>query len=433
MNVKRVLLSLWLLIAAFAAHAQTLTHGPVVGGVTDTQATIFVRTGVPAKVTIRYSTDLGLLMYSESRTIATTTSQDNTATVPISGLKGGTKYYLDVAVDGVAQLRRPYPSFTTFAPAGAARGFKFVVLTDFATVNSLQRSSFTWQSAAAEQPDFVFIGGDFDHRNPKTLGAKRVMFKDLYNPSTPNMDGFVTFILRQFPIAHQWDDHDSGLNNLDTTYPDWNLTQQAFHEYTPSYPLPKISPAGIWQKFSYAQVDFFVLDCRSQRTPETARDDSKKTMLGAVQLQWLENGLLASTATWKIIFTSVVTNPTTKYPDGWAGYQTEWRALRDFIRGNKISNVVFIAGDLHLGAIDNGAASGFPEMCVPQANGAEDGLHCPTSAYGIWSEGYSTSDCSGYSIVTVRQDPDRLLLETADEFGSRTISYSLPSANSVFR
>ncbi|HEY3662471.1 MAG TPA: hypothetical protein VGL24_04900 [Chthoniobacterales bacterium] len=27
------------------------------------------------------------------------------------------------------------------------------------------------------------------------------------------------------------DDHDSGLDNLDKNYPDWNLTQQAFQEY----------------------------------------------------------------------------------------------------------------------------------------------------------------------------------------------------------
>ena len=64
------------------------------------------------------------------------------------------------------------------------------------------------------------------------------MFKDLYDPNTPYMGDFVNLILRKMPIMHQWDDHDSGQNNVDKTYPDWNLTQQAFQEYMPSYPLP---------------------------------------------------------------------------------------------------------------------------------------------------------------------------------------------------
>src|SRR6185503_4396477 len=104
----------------------------------------------------------------------------------------------------------------------------------------------------------------------------------------------------------------------------------------------------------------FVLDCRSQRDPENDPDDANKSMLdgnnlgAAGQLQWLKDGLLGSTAKWKVIFSSVVTNPSTKVPDGWGGYQTEWNDLRNFIVTNQISGVVFISGDLHLAAIDNG-------------------------------------------------------------------------------
>jgi hypothetical protein len=125
------------------------------------------------------------------------------------------------------------------------------------------------------------------------------------------MSDFVPSILWRMPIARQWDDHDSGLNNLDKNYPDWSLTQQAFLEYTPTYPLPSVTP-GIWQQFGYAQADFFVLDCRSQRDPGLDSDGPEKSMLdgnnrGSIgELEWLKNGLLTSAARWKIIFTSVV-------------------------------------------------------------------------------------------------------------------------------
>ena len=253
------------------------------------------------------------------------------------------------------------------------------------------------------------------------------MFHNLYNAADSHMSDFVNLILRKFPIAHQWDDHDAGANNVDRTYPNWSLTQQVFEEYVPTYPLPAVKP-GIWQKFSYAQADFFVLDCRSQRDPEKDRDDSNKSMLDGNnlgptgELQWLKDGLLASTARWKVIFTSVVTNYTTKFPDGWSGYQTEWNSLRNYIHSNNIQGVFFIAGDLHLGAIDDGAISGFPEMCVEQPNG--EGF-CPTFNHGSWSEGYyNDRTCKGFSLVTFATNPDKVTLQVLDQFGDTKISYS---------
>ena len=153
--------------------------------------------------------------------------------------------------------------------------------------------------------------------------------------------------------------------------------------------------------------------------------------LGATgQLEWLKEGLLASTAEWKVIFTSVVTNTGTKFPDGWAGYQTEWQALRSFINSNNIQNVVFISGDLHQASIDDGTNAGFPEMCVPQANASKGG-YCATGPPGNWSEGYYNDTCSGYSLVTVSEDPDALTLQTANEFGTIELSYTITAAPAV--
>src|SRR5438034_1328734 len=145
------------------------------------------------------------------------------------------------------------------------------------------------------------------------------------------------------------------------------------------------------------------------------------------QLQWLENGLLTSTAQWKIIFTSVITNTTTKQNDAWGAYQTEWNSLKDFINTNNIQGVVFISGDLHLGAIDNGAHNGnpgFPEMCVANPNSLQVDNSCATAPVGSWSEGYYNDTCSGFGLVTILEDPDRLILQAADEYGNIHISYT---------
>jgi alkaline phosphatase D len=428
-------LAFWLgiqIAATGVVPAQLLTHGPIVGGVTASEAKVFVRTDSAANVTLRYGTDPDLQTYFASASVTTSESSDFTATIPLTGLTAETIQYLNVLVNGVPQFSAPpFPSFATFPATGAVRDFNFVVLSDFATASKLTGEVATFASAAGELPVFAFIGGDFDHSNPQTLADKRQMFKSLYDPQTRFMSGFAPLILSHFPIVHQWDDHDAGLNNLDKNYPDWNLTQQVFQEYTPSYPLPAVTP-GIWQNFSYAQADFFVLDCRSQRDFWLDPEGPDKSMLdgnnlGAIgQLQWLEKGLLTSSARWKVIFTSVITNPTTKQNDAWGAYPTEWNALKDFINSNHISGIVFIAGDLHLGAIDNGTQAGFPEMCVAKANETQAGF-CASAATGIWSEGYYDDTCAGYGLVTILQNPDRLVLQVKDQDGVAHVSYTVLS------
>jgi alkaline phosphatase D len=417
------------------ALGQALSHGPVVGGVTASTAKVFVRTGTgqSASVKLRYGIDPILATFSESATFQTTLQRDFTKIIPLAGLEPEKTYYMSVVVNTIPQPS-PYPSFKTFAPSGTSREFDFVVLTDFVPTMNLTQDVPTFASAAATSPApaFAFIGGDFDHRNPQTLAAKRQMYKDLYNAATPHMGDFVDLILRKTPIMHQWDDHDSGLNNLDKNYPYWNLNQRVFQEYVPSYPLPSVTP-GIWQKFSYAQAEFFVLDCRSQRDPVTDPEETRSMLDGrdlglSGQLQWLETGLRASTAKWKIIFTSVITNTTTKQNDAWGAYQTEWNSLKDFINTNNIQGVVFISGDLHLGAIDNGAHNGnpgFPEMCVAEPNSIQMPPHCATAPNGTWSEGSYTGTCTGFGLVTILENPDRLILQVADENGVIKIPYTV--------
>ena len=70
-------------------------------------------------------------------------------------------------------------------------------------------------------------------------------------------------------------------------------------------------------------------------------------------------------------------------------------------------------------------------MCVPQPNSNKTVTRCSTAIEGTWSEGYYEGDCSGYGRVTVLQNPDRLVLETADEFGVTHLSYTVSSAGST--
>tara|TARA_R110002050_G_scaffold89450_2_gene188326 strand:- start:22159 stop:22773 length:615 start_codon:yes stop_codon:yes gene_type:complete len=104
-----------------------------------------------------------------------------------------------------------------------------------------------------------------------------------------------------------------------------------------------------YKNFSIADVDFFVLDGRYFR--ENPLTTKNPTMLGEEQKKWLFKLIKSSSATFKIIFTSVPfaskVSGKELSDDACDGYPEEREELYRFIGENNISGVVFIAGDRH--------------------------------------------------------------------------------------
>ncbi|HZQ05016.1 MAG TPA: alkaline phosphatase D family protein, partial [Anaerolineae bacterium] len=331
--------------------------------------------------------------------------------------------------NGVSQLTAPYPQFKTFPTQGAPASFKFLMITDYHSATT----SPTWFNApAAENPDFVIIGGDFGKVRPMPnafVKRMRLRFKNMY--SRAKNPGLVDNILRRYPVAHMWDDHDFGANNVDKTFPNKHAALGVLQEYFPVYPMTQY---GDWQKFSYGNADFFLLDSRSQRDPVTDPDDANKSMLDGDnlgkkgQLEWLKSGLLASTARWKFIVSPDPFNPTVGKPDAWAGFKHERRALVNFIRSHHIGGIILLPGDIHLGAIDDGTHSDFPEMVTPGIIS-----DCGTVPFGpgTWSEGIYwtgapfTGHCFGYGVITVDAVKDQVRLEVKNSIGKTQLQLTV--------
>lgn len=397
-----------------------LSHGPVVGAVTSDDARVFVRTTVSATIQIRYSPSADLNDARVTPGQATTADSNFTAQVALNGLKPSTVYYLDVMVNETPQLKAPYPHFKSFPPAGTNVPFKFVILSDM-----FWNRTMTFRNADAEKPDFVILGGDFVHNDPNGIDEKRNQFKKRYD-AAGKLPDLVNFILYHYPLAHFWDDHDFGTDNADKTYAQKGLALRVLKEFFPVYP---VGENGDWQKFSYAQADFFMLDSRSQRDPGGEPDGPQKSLLDGDELgdkgqwSWLTQSLLASRARWKFIMTPVPFNSSVMKGDAWQDYPNERARLVQFIRANKIQGVIFISGDLHVGGIDNGRYSDFPEMVIPPANGN----HCLSAASpGKWSEGVYVSPgnepCDGYGVVTLSTNPDQVTLQVKDSTGTERLS-----------
>lgn len=445
-----ILCGLGLLLTFGSTHASSnaiLVLGPIAGAVSDTSATIWVRTSTASRVSIAYSTQSNLTNASLSQTMRTAAKRDFTRRIELKDLTPLTTYYYTVLVDDVSQNSPPYPHLTTFATPGTATAFSFGVLNDFGSIDAAKGQKpklyDTFKNLVRDNPSFIVIGGDFWHNEVDPswgqvadeqtfIQLTRSRYAAMYSSNSylGPYNYFVRKLLPQFPLVHFWDDHDLGRNNANKLYRFKRQSLGVLNEYFPTYAT---SPFGDWQRFSYGQADFFVLDARSQRDQNGEPDGPDKSMLDgdnfgdAGQWAWLTSNLLNSTARWKIIFSPVVFNPTLNKIDAWSGFQTERERLLEFIATNAITGVFIISGDAHGGGMDDGTNAGLPEMFVPGPN--MKGSCFTSHETGTWSHGIygqlANKGCRGYALVQIMTAPDRALLQVKDDFGQVKLEMEL--------
>ena len=172
-------------------------------------------------------------------------------------------------------------------------------------------------------------------------------------------------LLRGTSYVGVWDDHevvnDFGPLTDAPTAPPYTgahllpLGLAAFVDYTP------LAGDELYRSLRWGQhLELFVLDTRRYRDANFAPDTAAqpKTMLGHAQLAWLKAGLAASSATWKVIVSSVPMSIPTGFPptngrDGWAnfdqqtGYERELLDILRFLADRGIDDTFWITTDVH--------------------------------------------------------------------------------------
>jgi alkaline phosphatase D len=169
-------------------------------------------------------------------------------------------------------------------------------------------------------------------------------------------------LLRRMSVYAIWDDHEVRNDFAGPAEPLMPVARRAFLEYWPIMP-PAEEPGRLYRSVRWGRlVEIFILDTRQYRSSNTVADGPGKTMLGAAQRRWLVDGVTSSTATWKIVVSSVTLAIGTGRPerrDGWsganifgfpqdgAGFATERDAILREFRTRSVRNLVFVAADVH--------------------------------------------------------------------------------------
>ena len=339
----------------------------------------------------------------------------------VTGLDPGTRYHYAVEVGGdlvderAGQLR-------TLAQ-GSPTSFSFAL----GSCSRIASNGSVFDRIREAEPDLFLITGDFAYEDFWT--NDRAAFRGMYDTqlTTPAMDALV----RSVPVAYMWDDHDFGPNDADSTSDSGPAAQVVYRQAVPHPGLPAgAGPEPIYHSFVLGRVRFVLTDARSEKSPKSDPDDQDKTMLGARQLDWLSGELQAAAAAGEVVVlvTSLPWNGVAAAgADDWSGYTTERRRIADMIADAGLTDqLLMIAGDAHMVAIDDGTntdfstdrSGGFPLMhaaALDRPGSFKAGPYSEGAHPGAGQFGLVTVDDTGSGVT--------LTLSGRDYTGAELVGY----------
>ncbi|MBL8955527.1 MAG: alkaline phosphatase D family protein [Myxococcaceae bacterium] len=203
-----------------------------------------------------------------------------------------------------------------------------------------------------------------------------------------------------------WDDHevDNGWGGDNVTAEQLAAARQAFFEH-----MPGRTPNGaqvVWRSVRFGDTaEVFVLDSRSER------DQAAGDYLSPAQMAWLKGALQQSTATFKLVMSSV---PIASYDvpffspfadDRWEGFPRSRDEILGHIDELGIGGVLWLAGDFHLACAGRvsleGPGSSARELLVgPGAQLANISPSFPSGPQFDWASGVN-------NYAELELDPER--------------------------
>jgi len=245
---------------------------------------------------------------------------------------------------------------------------------------------------AARDLDLVLFVGDYIYETHSTSVQVRLHEA----PPPVDLDGYrarhATYKLdADLQAAHAahpwllvWDDHEvrndyAGDQSTGDFAPGEFLrlrtaAYKAYFEHMPVAPdqRPVDGTMRMHDRFAWGQLaQLWTLDGRQYRSAQACGApgeahgrllwhcdelaDPRRSLLGAAQEQWLSQGLVDSTHTWKLLAQGTqmsawgLSLPFMRgvYSDGWDGYPSARTRLLQHVRDARIANVVSLGGDVH--------------------------------------------------------------------------------------
>ena len=319
-----------------------LTHGPILGAVTESSIRIWARADTVADLSVIYS-EVGSTSQLVQLGDSLSAVRDFTGTVTLDELFPNTRYEYSVLLNGEVRF---VGEFTTLPLPSSEPTIRFAIGADI----NLGYTPFTvFNIIMNDQPDFMLLIGDniYSDVPPSSLVPNSKSGYESRYQTTWGESNFRNF-MQTVPVFMIWDDHEI-LNDFWPGKNDRYLNARAaYDEYQGSHNPDPVIQGELYYTFIAGRSSFFVLDTRSFRSPNDSLDGPAKTMLGQTQKSELFAWLSNSKAVFKFIVSSVPFHHwATTGNDTWNGYDTERLEIFNYIAGNAIDGVVLLSGDQH--------------------------------------------------------------------------------------
>lgn len=340
-----------LLKEVMTKYAVRPVHGPLVGSVTDSSASFWVRTAgaTPFTVAVREvqsdETNNERFRIVRSKRVVSSVESDFTAVATIGGLKPATEYGYSIVMDPRHETWPATQRFRTFGTDGKAAKFKIAFGGGAGYVPENERM---WNTIGGFDPDAILLLGDNVYiDDPESVIMQQYTYHR--RQSRPEWRKLTA----RSPVFTIWDDHDFSTNDswggpeigVPFWKKDWVFPIFRQNWANPGYAGGNRQP-GCWYRFNISDVDFIMLDCRYYRTAPKGND---RSMLGPVQKAWMKAQLKAAKGTFKVLCSSVPWDFRTKgdSKDTWNGYKKEHEEILSFIEQEKIEGVILMSADRH--------------------------------------------------------------------------------------
>jgi len=359
MSLRRYcLLLIVFLLSHGAIRAQTASpfvSGVWSGNVTPSSVTVSVRlnaVGLRARLVV--STNDRLTPAVFSTVVTTAAASGNIVKLDVNGLQPATDYFYGIEVNSVVRTETiSRGKFRTF-PQGAS-SFRLAFASCGDTRDADQR---VYDAILAEQPQLFINVGDMHYfdTNTTVAGDYRRNYDAVLNHKNQGA------LYRGLATAYMWDDHDFAGDDSNGTAVGTAAARQAYREYVPHYPLNS-GGGTVGQSFTVGRVRVIMTDLRSGSSAQSVAESAAKTRLGVLQKAWFKQELISARDAGFPMILWVCTVPWIAEgktgDDTWGGYATERVELANFIKDNRVKNLVLLAGDMHALAFDGGGNSDY--------------------------------------------------------------------------
>ena len=340
--------------------AATLVGGPMSGLTTAERASIWLMTDHPARVEIEYWPAGEPQSLVRSTSVRTHAADGHTAQLELKALTPDTRYRYRVVIDGRPLASEPALAFATQPVHGSPPRDVLIATGSCSSIPDSPRGQDAkstdtdygiFDTIARLKPNLMLWLGDYIYYRDSDVSDDSGTLMNARWAATRKFAPLQRLLHTGGHLAI-WDDHDFGPNNSDRTFALKGVSLELFKRYwiNGAFGLPGVP--GIFSKASLSDMDFFLLDDRYYRDADASLPSPDMTMLGARQLEWLKEELLASTANFKLIVNgsrmlSEKPSPTERGGEGWHNFPEERAGFLNWLRSQRIDGVFFLSGDIH--------------------------------------------------------------------------------------